>query len=138
MNFLRQIYTCLSRGIAAGVVWFIGPRTTRAENTGSGDNTDGGAQVSIQNPLPEDVDTISGLLELIIKNIILPIGSILVVVMIIFTGFKFVVARGNEEKLREAKSALTWTVVGAAVLLGSWVIAEAIQATLCNIAESTC
>lgn len=92
---------------------------------------------SITNPLPGEVDTIMGFLMLLINEIILPIGSIMVVVMIIFTGFQFVVARGNEEKLSQAKTALTWTVVGAAVLLGSWVIAQTIASTICDIAPDS-
>lgn len=134
---------------AAAIVWLISPAAASASNhsnPGAGGESDtvpnpgagGESQVSIRNPLRSETETIMGLIKLIIDNIILPIGSVLVVVMIIFTGFKFVVARGNEEKIREAKSALTWTIVGAAVLLGSWVIAQAISATLCEIAPDHC
>ena len=39
-------------------------------------------------------------------------------------------AQGNETKLEKAKTTFLWTVIGAAVLLGSWAIAQVIQTTI--------
>ena len=49
---------------------------------------------------------------------------------IIYSGFLFVFARGNDEKLKTAKDALFYSIIGAAVLLGSWAIAEMIASTI--------
>ncbi len=54
------------------------------------------------------------------------IGIPVVAFFIILTGFKFVAAQGNEEKLKEAKQMLVWTLVGAAVVMGSVAIANMI------------
>ena len=59
------------------------------------------------------------------------LGAVLVVFMLIFTGFKFVTARGDESKLTEAKSALFWTIIGGLVLLG----AEALSEIICQTAK---
>ena len=99
---------------------------------GQGGNT----SPSIRNPLPQDVTTITGFLNLIIQNIVLPIGAVVVVIMIIYTGFLFVTARGNEEQLTQAKTAFLWTIVGAAVLLGSLAISTAISGTLCQVTNN--
>jgi len=48
------------------------------------------------------------------------------VVMIIWSGFLFVTARGSDEQLKKAKSTFQWTIIGAVVLLGSSAIAKAI------------
>jgi hypothetical protein len=50
--------------------------------------------------------------------------------MIMYAGFKYVTARGDSTKIKEATTALTYAAIGAAVLLGAWVISQAIQGTI--------
>jgi hypothetical protein len=61
------------------------------------------------------------------------IGSVIVVLGIIYSGFLFVVAQGNAEELSKAKRAITYTVIGAALVLGSWAFAVGIANTVNNI-----
>lgn len=91
----------------------------------------------ICNPL-KGVGSLTGFLQVIIENIILPIGSIVVVIMIIYSGFLFVVARGNTSKLEIARRNFLYVVIGAAVLLGAWVISAAISGTICQVAGVLC
>jgi len=56
-----------------------------------------------------------------------------VAIAIIYSGFLFVTAQGNSEKLTKAKKALLYTIIGAALLLGSYVIATAIGKTVDEI-----
>lgn len=105
-------------------------------DAGAGD-TGAEPDTTLNNPLQGNAQTIPGFLELLINNIILPIGSVVVVIMIIYSGFLFVKARGNEQELQTARTSFTWTVVGAAVLLGAWAISQAIFETLCNITGGT-
>lgn len=56
-----------------------------------------------------------------------------IVLMIVYTGFLFVQAQGNSEKLSKARSSLVWTVVGALVVLGAKALAMAIEATVADI-----
>ena len=65
----------------------------------------------------------------------LKIGIPIVALAIIYSGFLFVFARGKEEKLTEAKNALLYSVIGAAVLLGSCAIAEMIQTTITTLGQ---
>lgn len=69
-----------------------------------------------------------------ILQVVVSIGSIVVMLMLIYVGFKFVVARGDPNKISEARTALLWTVVGALVLLGAEAIAQGIQATVSALA----
>jgi predicted transporter len=78
-----------------------------------------------------------GFIEFILNNIVLPIGATVAVFFLVFAGFLFVTARGDEERLRLAKKTFLWTSVGIAVLLGSVAIANGIQATVCQIAPGT-
>ena len=78
------------------------------------------APVTIINPIKEK--TISGLLKTILEGVI-KILTPVVALAIIYSGFLFVSAQGNSEKLGDAKRALTYTLIGAAILLGSWALA---------------
>jgi hypothetical protein len=78
---------------------------------------------------PITTNNINDLIKTLLEGV-LKIGIPVVALAIIYSGFLFVSARGNSEKLGEAKKALTYTLVGAAILLGSWAIAELISNTV--------
>lgn len=61
---------------------------------------------------------------------VLRIGIPVVALAIIYCGFLFVSARGNAEKLGKAKEALLYTLIGAAILLGSLALATMIKGTV--------
>ncbi|HRH25560.1 MAG TPA: hypothetical protein PLD99_01235 [Parcubacteria group bacterium] len=66
----------------------------------------------------------------IVDRVLLPIGGILVVLAFIYSGFKFVMAQGNDGELKTAKAALTYTAIGAAILLGAKVLTTVIENTV--------
>ena len=68
-----------------------------------------------------------------ILGIVIQVGIPVAVIMIVYTGFLFVTAGGNSEKLDTAKKAFLWTVIGAGVLLGAKAISFAIQGTIANL-----
>ena len=82
---------------------------------------------------PLEVDSIYELIRMIFENIVIPIGGVIATLAIVYSGFLFVTAQGNQEQLTRARSAFFWSVVGAVVLLGSWAIAAGIEATLDQI-----
>ncbi|MBP6925798.1 MAG: hypothetical protein KBC22_01925 [Candidatus Pacebacteria bacterium] len=83
----------------------------------------------LENPLAGNIDSIPALVKSLL-NIVLIIGTPLVALAIIFAGFMLVAAQGNPEKLQKARQALLWAIVGGAVLLGAYVIAQAIGGTV--------
>jgi hypothetical protein len=54
---------------------------------------------------------------------------------IIYCGFLFVKAIGKPEEIKKAKDALLYTVIGAAILLGAWTIAQLISDTIIEIGK---
>lgn len=82
---------------------------------------------TIINPIKSK--SITGLIKTILEGII-KIGMPVVVLAIIYSGFLFVSARGNSEKLGKAKDSLLYTLIGVAILLGSWAIAQLITDTV--------
>ena len=83
----------------------------------------------IDNPLKPEFDSLPNLIFALV-DIVSTIGFYIAVFFIIYSGFLFVKARGNEKEIGNAKEALKWTLIGTAVLLGARVIADVIQGTL--------
>jgi len=96
------------------------------------DNTGTNITTTIKNPLGDKITDIPSFIKELIK-IVLYVGIPIVALFIIYTGFLFVEAQGNPEKLTKAKKALMYTLIGAALLLGAFVIAQAIGATVDEI-----
>ncbi len=88
------------------------------------------ANGTLCNPLQSA--TIQDLLGKVLDAVI-AIGTVVVTIMLVYCGFLFVVAQGNEEKVRDARSALVWTVIGALILLGAKVISTIISATVATL-----
>lgn len=82
---------------------------------------------AIENPI--EAKSFTELLTSVL-NIIIEIGIPILVLMIIYSGFLFVTARGNSEGLQKAKDAILYTLIGAAIILGSYVIADAVKNTV--------
>lgn len=70
-------------------------------------------------------------------EIVMIVGVPIVALAIIYTGFLFVSAQGNSEALTKAKKSLLYTLIGAALLLGAFVLAEAIGKTVDEIKSTT-
>lgn len=85
------------------------------------------------NPLGA-TSTLPELIKTILQGA-LKIGIPIVALAIIYSGFLFVFARGNSEKLGKAKDTLLYTLIGAAILLGSWAIAEMVSITVTGLGK---
>jgi hypothetical protein len=94
----------------------------------AGDPPCTGTEGKICNPLGT-TSTLPALIEKILEGV-LKIGIPVVALAIIYCGFLFVFARGNPEELTKAKDALLYTLIGAAILLGAWAIAQIISSTV--------
>ncbi len=57
----------------------------------------------------------------------------IVVLVIIYTGFLFVTAQGNPQKIQKARSALVWAVIGALIILGAQAFSIMISATVTSL-----
>jgi len=86
--------------------------------------------VKINNPIK--VDNIQDFIKAILEGVI-KIGLPIVALAIIYSGFLFVSARGKQEALKKAKDSLIYSIIGAAILLGSWAIAQLISDTVTSL-----
>ncbi len=91
--------------------------------------------VAIENPLGNKVE-VKDLLADILK-IVVEIALPVVILMVIYSGFMYVIARGRPEAIEKAHKTLTWTLIGAAILLGAQLIATVLVDTISNIAKDS-
>lgn len=104
-----------------GGTTIVGTGAGNKENCGNGAGT-------LQNPLNNICD-LPTLLKVILQAVI-ELGSIILVIMLVWVGFLFVMARGNPEEISKARGALVWTLIGGLILLGAQAIMEVIKATV--------
>lgn len=100
-------------------------------------NADTNITTTINNPLGESgPQNIPDFIKKIIE-VVLTVGVPIVALAIIYTGFLFVKAQGNPEAIKKAKDSLMYVLIGAALLLGAFVIAQAIGSTITDISSTT-
>jgi len=98
-----------------------------------GDGEGGGLGTIIKNPLAfDDIGSFIQAAADQVRNI----AIIIAVIFLIWAGFKFVTAQGNESELKKAKEMLWYTIIGIAVILGAWVFVSAIKTTVDNLRAS--
>lgn len=89
-----------------------------------------GESGKLKNPLGDQ--TLIQFLNSIVE-ILVTIGIPIIIIMVIYSGFLFVTAQGNPEKLAKAKKAIMWTFIGAMILLGAEILSGAISETITTI-----
>jgi hypothetical protein len=105
--------------------------TTGTPQGGTTGGSSGGG-TNLENPL--QVSSLWDFIEAVLGWIV-KIGAVIVGVFFVISGFKFVAAQGNEEKLSDAKRGFVYTVIGAILLLGAWTLATIISSTVAEIAK---
>lgn len=91
------------------------------------------AQISIPNPLGcNDV----GCVLQKIASFLLTIATPILTIMVLWAGYLFLTSAGNEEKIREARKALLWAVIGFAIVLINWGFASIVEEILGGGASS--
>lgn len=95
--------------------------------TGSGVNNGG---LTIDNPIA--ADNIQELFEAII-DIVLVFAVPIIVFFIIYAGFLYVTARGNQATIQKAHMALLYALIGGLLILGARVLIEVVGGTVDSI-----
>jgi hypothetical protein len=98
-----------------------------AQQSGQAPGAGGCAPNQLCNPL--NSSTILEFLGKII-DILLVFALPLIILFIMYAGYLYVTAQGNDSKVTEARSALTWAVIGGVIILGARLILDVIQGTV--------
>ena len=102
----------------------LGPGNSNA--LGPGNSNTG--PVSLLNPLGA-TSTLCGLL-LKLLQVAATLAMPIMILALVYVGFKFVMARGNSTELTKAKNHLYYTVFGIGLFFAAWALAKIIAGTL--------
>ena len=136
--------TFLTSLLSLSIFFVIGIISVSAQPpTGGGNPPTGGGNptidVTLNNPFKCGNNcSLFVLLKNIINDVLMPIGGVIVVLAFIYTGFLYVTAQGKEAQITTAHKALLYTSIGAAVLLGAWVLANVICQTIAQLGGPSC
>ncbi len=88
----------------------------------------------IPNPLGPGANSLNSFFDGIV-SIVIQLGTIVAALGIMYGGFLYVTAQGNEEQLSKATKTIIWAFVGAAILLGARAIMSAIKGTVTDLSK---
>ncbi len=136
MSLFSRLFRFIVVFTVVGVITY--PGALLAANMGgapAGGANLGGAPATTQSDtggLTNPLNNINSLPEFLNKILeaVVQLGTIVLILAIVYVGFLFVVAQGNEEKIKSARGALFWTVIGGLVLLGAQTIGMVISSTV--------
>lgn len=129
MKFLQKI---IFSSVLVLIIFTAFSPMLSAQDTGGGGgpgpnpNT-GGGTLTITNPI--NTNSINGFIKSVLVGLI-KIGIPLIAIAIIYSGFLFVTAQGKPADIETAKRAFLYTIIGGAILLGAWAIAQLISNTV--------
>ena len=86
----------------------------------------------IDNPLGNSTNSLSAFFDGIV-SVFIELGTIVSVLGIMYGGYLYATAQGDEEKLKTAYKTITWALVGTAVLLGARTIMSAVSDTVTQL-----
>jgi len=105
------------------------PGATPIPIPGATPNNNGGF-TTLKNPLKADIGNNIWKLIDVALNLLLTIASIGAVLYIMYVGFEYVTARGDEKKISDVHQKFLWGAVGIGVIFSAKVIAEIIGRTI--------
>ena len=86
----------------------------------------------LENPLNSSFNSIPNFIAGALKVLVI-VALPIITLFIVISGFMFVLARGNESKLAEAKKNFVYVIIGALLILGAWLIATLISGTVTQL-----
>lgn len=87
------------------------------------------ARTQLLPPITPGISSLGQFIQTLL-GIAMKIGIPAGTIFLIYSGFLFVTAQGNESQVSKAKNTFLWTCIGLAVLLAAWAIASGIQGTI--------
>lgn len=116
---IKTIRTQYIKLFLIAAAWMTSPKDVAAQG------------LELRNPL-RNVSSIEGLVQAFLAAV-MRLGAVVVVFMIIYSGFLFVAAQGSDDKLEKAKKTFLWSVIGGVILLSARVLAAVVQNTAAQL-----
>lgn len=88
-----------------------------------------GSSPTLDNPLGKSNNSLTTFANAIVDAVV-TVGLPIAALMIVYSGFLFVKARGNTSELEEAKRAFFYAVIGIAIILSAKILSLVIKGTI--------
>lgn len=126
MKFAPIVWARATRLIVVSyLVPLVSPLVVSGAVDSSGNRLDG----MLRNPLDPSFSTIPLFIAGVLKVLVM-VALPIITFFIVYSGFKFIAAQGNEAKLTDAKHNFFYVILGSLLILGAWVIATLIGGTV--------
>ncbi len=94
-------------------------------------------QSGLRNPLEGGgIGTIPQFISNTLKVMVM-VALPIITLFMVYSGFLFVLAQGNQEQLAKAKTNFVYVVIGAILILGAWVFASLLGGTISELTSGT-
>ena len=90
------------------------------------------AQTGLDNPLNQNFSSIPAFIAGALKALAL-IALPIITLFLVISGFLFITAQGNQQKLDTAKKNFVYVIIGALLILGAWILATLIAGTVSQL-----
>ncbi len=84
------------------------------------------------NPLAREYSSIPTFIQGALKALVV-IALPIITFFFVYSGFMFVMARGNEAQLTKARKNFLYVVIGAVLILGAWILSQLIAGTVSQL-----
>lgn len=68
-------------------------------------------------------------------DIVVLIAFPIIVLFLVFIGFRFIAAQGNPDELKKVREYFFWAIVGALIILGAQALSIALQGTVQQLSQ---
>jgi hypothetical protein len=90
------------------------------------------AEAALNNPLGPEFGTIAGFVKGIL-GLVMYMGIPMIGLVLVYAGFKFLFARGKSDQISKAVFNIKWAILGIAIFLGAWALANLVDSTIKSI-----
>ena len=90
------------------------------------------AQTGLQNPLNSNFSSVPAFIAGALKALAM-IALPIITLFLVISGFLFITAQGNQQKLDTAKKNFYFVIIGALLILGAWILATLIAGTISQL-----
>ena len=88
----------------------------------------------LDNPLRSEFSSIPAFIAGALKVLVM-IALPIITLFLVISGFLFITAQGNQQKLETAKKNFLYVVIGALLILGAWILATLIAGTISQLTK---
>lgn len=90
------------------------------------------AQTGLNNPLNDQYSSVPTFIAGALKALAM-IALPIITLFLVVSGFYFITAQGNQQKLEIAKKNFVYVIIGAILILGAWILATLIAGTVSQL-----